>query len=170
MNRKLLVNLLSVVTILFFCQAGFSQNILAKGNMERWTDTTHLADRIRMENITLESTIMYGEKNPAKRMEESKALSHTSIDTETSNNKLADSIRIYPNPGNGKLNIILNNTLKGKVTVRVMDITGRVVYKHVFTNVMNQMLPVNISNEPSNLYFISISNRYNMVVKKFMKR
>jgi len=64
----------------------------------------------------------------------------------------------------------LNNVFKGNVTVRIMDITGRQVYRHVFNNVMNQMLPVDISNEPSNLYFITISDAHNTVVKKFMKR
>ncbi len=87
-----------------------------------------------------------------------------------SNPGLTDNINVFPNPGNGRLNIALNNTLKGNVTVRVMDMTGRVVYKHIFKDIMNQTLPVDISNEPSNLYFISISNGNNMVVKKFMKR
>ncbi len=87
-----------------------------------------------------------------------------------SNPGLADNISVYPNPGNGRMNITLNNVLKGNVTVRVMDITGREVYRHVFNNVMNQTLPVNISNEPSNLYFITISDAHNTVVKKFMKR
>ena len=94
----------------------------------------------------------------------------TSAVTGISNNTLAENISIYPNPGNGQLNINLNNTFKGSVTVRVMDMTGRVVYRFVFKNVMNQRLPVDISNEPSNLYFISISDTHNMVVKKFMKR
>lgn len=87
-----------------------------------------------------------------------------------SNPGLTDNINVFPNPGNGHLNITLNNTLKGDVTVRVMDITGREVYRHVFSNVMNQTLPVNISNEPSNLYFIIISDGHNTIVKKFMKR
>jgi hypothetical protein len=90
--------------------------------------------------------------------------------TGISNNNLADNIGVYPNPGNGRLNIALNNALKGEVTVRIMDITGREVYRHVFNNVMNQTLPVDISNEPSNLYFITISDAHNTVVKKFMKR
>ena len=51
-----------------------------------------------------------------------------------------------------------------------MDITGRMVYEHVFNYVMSQTLPVDISDEPSNLYFISISDANNTVVKKFLKR
>jgi len=90
--------------------------------------------------------------------------------TGISNNSLAENISVYPNPGNGQLSISLNNALSGDVTVRIMDITGREVYRHVFSNVMNQVLPVDISNEPSNLYFISISDAHNTVVKKFMKR
>ncbi len=90
--------------------------------------------------------------------------------TGISNNSIADRVSIYPNPGNGRLNISLSNTIEGKVTVRVMDITGRVVYEHIFRNVKNQTLPLDISNVPSNLYFISISDAYNTVVKKFMKQ
>ncbi len=91
--------------------------------------------------------------------------------TGISNNSLADNISIYPNPGNGRLNLRLNNTMKGNVTVRVMDITGRVIYRHVFNNVMSQqLLNIDISNESPNLYFISISDAQNTVVRKFMKR
>ncbi len=94
----------------------------------------------------------------------------TPTSTGISNPSLAENIEVYPNPGDGRLNITLNNVFKGNVTVRIMDITGRQVYRHVFNNVMNQMLPVDISNEPSNLYFITISDAHNTVVKKFMKR
>ncbi len=90
--------------------------------------------------------------------------------TGISNNTLAENIRIYPNPGNGQLHINLNNRIKGKVRVKIMDITGRMVYEHVFNYVMSQTLPVDISDEPSNLYFISISDANNTVVKKFLKR
>ncbi|GMT46207.1 MAG: hypothetical protein IEMM0006_2039 [bacterium] len=90
--------------------------------------------------------------------------------TGISNINLSNQIQLYPNPGNGQLHINLNNTIKGKVRVRIMDITGRVIYEHVFNYVMNQTLPVDISNEPSNLYFISISDANNTVVKKFLKR
>jgi len=91
--------------------------------------------------------------------------------TGISNNSLADNISIYPNPGNGRFHINLNNAIKGKVRVRVTDITGRVVYERAFSNVItNQTLSVDISNQPSNLYFISISDVHNTVVKKFMKR
>ncbi len=90
--------------------------------------------------------------------------------TGISNSSLAENISIYPNPGNGLLHIGLNNAFKGDVTISVMDITGRLVYRHVFKNVMSRKLLVDISNVASNLYFISISDAHNMVVKKFMKR
>ncbi len=90
--------------------------------------------------------------------------------TGISNNTLAENISIYPNPGNGQFRINLNNSIKGEVRVKIMDVTGRVVYEHVFNHVMNQTLPVDISNEPSNLYFISIRDANNTVVKKFLKR
>lgn len=90
--------------------------------------------------------------------------------TGISNNTLAENISIYPNPGNSQLHINLNNSIKGEVRVKIMDLTGRVVYEHAFNHVMNQTLSVDISNEPSNLYFISISDANNTVVKKFLKR
>jgi len=52
MKRKLLVNLLSAVAILFFWQAGFSRNLLANGGMESRADANTPAGWTTVQGIT----------------------------------------------------------------------------------------------------------------------
>ncbi len=82
---------------------------------------------------------------------------------------LSDKVELYPNPGNGLFNIALHNTLKGAVSMRIVDITGRVVLEKKFDHVP-ATVRVDISSQPANMYFITLSDGHNMVVKKFMKR
>ncbi len=82
---------------------------------------------------------------------------------------LSDKVELYPNPGNGQFNIALNGALKGAVSMRIVDITGRVILVKKFDHVPSTV-SVDISTQPSNMYFITLSDGHNMVVKKFMKR
>jgi hypothetical protein len=89
--------------------------------------------------------------------------------TGISENALASQVSLYPNPGNGIFNIALNGTLKGSVNMRIVDITGRVVLQQHFDHVSGS-IPVNISNETANLYFITLRDENHTIVKKFMKK
>ena len=85
------------------------------------------------------------------------------------NIKLANQVKMYPNPGNGIFKINLNNTMKGAITMKVMDLTGRVILKKTFNQAPN-IIPVNISSFAPNMYFIQINDKNNVVVKRFIKR
>lgn len=85
------------------------------------------------------------------------------------NIKLANQVKLYPNPGNGIFNINLNNTMKGSIVVKVMDVTGRVILEKSFNQTPNT-IPVNISSFAPNMYFVQINDKNNVVVKRFIKR
>jgi hypothetical protein len=82
---------------------------------------------------------------------------------------LSDKVELYPNPGDGHFHIALHNALKGAVSMRIVDITGRVVMQQQYEHVP-ATVDVNISAQPSNMYFITLTDGHNTIVKKFMKR
>ena len=85
------------------------------------------------------------------------------------NIKLAKKVKLYPNPGSGIFNVDLNNTLKGPIIMKIMDMTGRVILKKSFNQAPNT-IHVNISSLASNMYFFQINDQNNIIVKRFIKR
>ena len=67
-------------------------------------------------------------------------------------NTVSNSLIAYPNPTTSKVEIRLNKTYSN-VSVKVTDITGRVVSTHQYQNVSNLHLDV---DAPSGIYFIEI--------------
>ncbi len=82
---------------------------------------------------------------------------------------LSDKVQLYPNPGNGIFNIATNGILKGAVTMRVVDVTGRLVLQKRFEQIPSTV-KVDISAQPANIYFITLTGENATIVKKFMKR
>ena len=89
--------------------------------------------------------------------------------TGINNVALSDKVQLFPNPGNGIFRIALNNTLKGAVSLKIVDVTGRLIMQRRYDQVTGP-IRVNISSQPSNLYFITISDATHTIVKKFMKQ
>ncbi|MBN2639899.1 MAG: lamin tail domain-containing protein [Bacteroidales bacterium] len=82
--------------------------------------------------------------------------------------ELADKVTLYPNPNNGIFRINTNGIFNGDVKVRVIDVTGRVVYQQIFSSSSN--ISVNISNMSNNIYFITVEDQKHSIVKKFIKK
>ncbi len=89
--------------------------------------------------------------------------------TGINNSNLAKQISLYPNPGNGIFTIGLNQLFNGNVMIKIMDVTGKVIYKKDYSNVPNH-ISVNISNYPANLYFIQLQDSKSTIIKRFMKK
>jgi hypothetical protein len=66
---------------------------------------------------------------------------------------------VYPNPFNNKLNITLNNT---KQTVQIFNALGSLVHSAV---IENETTEVDLTNQPSGVYFIKIGS----ITKKLIK-
>jgi hypothetical protein len=74
--------------------------------------------------------------------------------------------RAYPNPGDGRIKLDLNSKMQEKVTVKVVSVSGSVVYLHDFVG--EKTVSMDISNNPAGLYFIEIYNKSNIERKTYV--
>jgi len=77
-----------------------------------------------------------------------------------------NSFEIYPNPSNGKVNLVLTADNNTEVNISVYDITGKVVFdKAIQLNGM-QKLSYDFTGFTKGLYFVKYSNGNDVIVKK----
>ncbi len=72
---------------------------------------------------------------------------------------------IYPNPTRGAFNIEIGNTISEDITLKVIDINGRLVKESALGNGLNS---VNISGMNSGLYILNITSGGNTVTHKLI--
>jgi hypothetical protein len=84
-------------------------------------------------------------------------------------NALANAVEIYPNPGNGLFNLNFAADAE-EATVTILDLVGNVIaiypLHNISSDVSNQL---DLSHEPSGLYFIKIEVDGATAVKKITK-
>jgi len=81
------------------------------------------------------------------------------------------SISIYPNPTSGIFKIRFNDTWKGNVDLRVLDIFGRSQYLRNIDNSSGQLEhEVDISNKSDGIFFVELSQEDKKVIKKIIKQ
>ena len=74
-------------------------------------------------------------------------------------------LSLYPNPAQSTL--CLNAELAGRTEVKLIDLSGRTV-KHYVANGLSEMR-LNVSDLPSGVYYVSVSNEATTIVGKFVK-
>ena len=81
----------------------------------------------------------------------------------------SNSVNLLPNPNNGNFSLIINNEYKGSVSVKIFDITSRLIDQRVI-NKGSDIITENINLPKLNkgLYFISVENENSKVIKKFI--
>ena len=81
----------------------------------------------------------------------------------------ADAVSIYPNPGNGEFNLQVMSSIADNYTVRVIDITGKLIYEAEFEcQSGNNSLPIVLDNVSSGSYNLTISNEKQVVTKQLV--
>ena len=70
-------------------------------------------------------------------------------------NKLEYGFSIYPNPNKGTFNIVINNTSNEKLSIKITDVIGKVVYKKQFEKTERIFEQIDLSNLAKGIYFIS---------------
>ena len=84
------------------------------------------------------------------------------------NDNLEDAI-IYPNPNSGSFSLMINNDYSGDVVVNVLDMTSRLI-ESITINKSESLIShdFNFSDLSKGLYYVSIENNGERLVKKFI--
>lgn len=77
------------------------------------------------------------------------------------NNGLEQSVKIYPNPAKGFINV----DFEGNAAVTFSDASGKVI----LAKEASESLKINIEEYKSGLYFIKLTGKYETIVKSFIK-
>lgn len=83
-----------------------------------------------------------------------------------------EGISLYPNPGTGKLNLVLENSYAGKVSIQLFSITGSSVITPVSVWKYNNKLDVEVDNTyhlQAGIYLVKIKLGEKIVTKKWLK-
>lgn len=81
-----------------------------------------------------------------------------------------DVVRTYPNPARGQFNVGLNLPVKAPVTVRLIDMSGRIVFEEQIPNGFNQILNYQAPSQEG-LYFLNVQgSQFNSTQKLFISR
>ena len=110
--------------------------------------TIDLENGIYSYTVTL---INYNNANGEVVVDDAVVNEHVTL-TPLSINDLDSNISIYPNPSSGVFNIKVDNTYK----LKIMDITGKVIYNEQLNNSVNN---IDISNNEPGTYIINLSTK-----------
>lgn len=81
----------------------------------------------------------------------------------------SESMIVFPNPGNGEFNLNFVSTTTNNYQVRVIDISGKLVYETVISSQAgNNSIPISISNINSGSYSLIISNDDQAISKRLI--
>ena len=106
---------------------------------------------------TLETTI-----NIFEDAEYTVIMGESILPTSLENNVKSNSINIFPNPTEGQFKI---NNLTNNSNILITDITGRIIYQN---NVNSNELTIDLSEQPTGVYFINISDNKTSYTQKLI--
>lgn len=79
-------------------------------------------------------------------------------------------VRVFPNPATERFNVGLNLATKEQVTLRIIDISGRIIFEEQVANAFNQILEYKAPSQEG-LYFLNIEgSQFNISQKLFISR
>lgn len=77
-------------------------------------------------------------------------------------------LSLYPNPGEGKVSLLSKQALQNKLTVKVYDLFGKLIDDRIIVNPNQNGLDLDLSNENSGIYFISVESEGSKKVFKYI--
>ena len=78
-------------------------------------------------------------------------------------------LSIYPNPGNGRFNLLINSSVAGPQQLKLTNILGETILeKEVNINNSTHYL-LNLEEMPTGVYFLRIGNDVQNVIRKLVK-
>ncbi len=73
---------------------------------------------------------------------------------------------VYPNPSNGNFNILLQNLNRQDVTISVLDLNGKMIYKQIVKNSLEFNKKITLSEINSSFYLLKIKIGKDIFLKK----
>ncbi len=73
-------------------------------------------------------------------------------------NSLANNVNIIPNPSSGLFNVLINLSSAQDITIQVSDVLGQSLLMNDHKSLMTAVLPVDLSEMTSGVYFITVTN------------
>ena len=81
---------------------------------------------------------------------------------------LRQNIEIFPNPSNGNFTVTLNGATSTELSLKVVDVTGKLIIERVVTNVTNGLkVPVELDLE-AGTYFIKVTSDKSIHTKQLL--
>ena len=77
------------------------------------------------------------------------------------------SVRIYPNPANNNVNVVLADSHNGNVQISVIDLSGKVVMTEQRTNAGRQTISMNTSTLSNGFYFMQVTGANGTSTQRF---
>ena len=69
-------------------------------------------------------------------------------------------VRVYPNPSDGRFELLLSGKDVGVYSLNILDVNGQVLYRnvHQLHQDESKTLPIDLSQLPSGVYFLNTLN------------
>lgn len=84
------------------------------------------------------------------------------------NNNKVENFQVYPNPSNGTFYVRAN--VKGASSIKVMDVTGRVVFTKEYATQTLLNTSFDLSNQAQGVYMVEVREGNNVSVQKIVKQ
>jgi hypothetical protein len=79
---------------------------------------------------------------------------------------LESNVNVVPNPNNGVFSLIFTLKESQDITINVINSLGQKLSSERISNISNRVVDVNLSDEPSGIYFMEVSSGAEKIVKK----
>lgn len=95
---------------------------------------------------------------------------HTSQTGINSPDKQGEFLKIFPNPANGKINIVFNKPLNEDFSVRIENVCGKSVFANNYSSKSsNAGFEIDLSEFTNGLYIVKISCKSGILIDKILK-
>jgi hypothetical protein len=119
-------------------------------------------------DVEAEGTIVLKATDGGKFVKTSFVISTVSeTDPSPVNTEKSNEFKIYPNPTRGISNIIMENEISENVIIEVINSNGQVILRKETNNYIET---IDISNSPTGIYFVKVSNGTKTGISKLIKR
>jgi photosystem II stability/assembly factor-like uncharacterized protein len=119
-------------------------------------------------DVEAEGTIVLKATDGGKFVKTSFVVSTVSeTDPSPVNTEKSNEFKIYPNPTRGISNIIMENEISENVIIEVINSNGQVILRKETNNYIET---IDISNSPTGIYFVKVSNGTKTGISKLIKR